>query len=191
MGKKKIAHVVLREHTGWSEGQRRSLDRYHPGAMASQMVTGPCHEVRAAAGLGRWEQSREDVCASVRAWVQVCLCVQAHGGQQLLGWARLCSSRKWRLFWPIRFLTCPSSSLQRHTQNLTVGTSLSVQDLNCSHFTVPARLGVNAGGIVSLPDGAEQHKRVSLWWQYTFPCPPLKLRYPTVCVIRSGSFLFL
>lgn len=81
-GRKKIACVVL------CEGQRRSLDR-HPGAVASQMVTGARHKVRTAAGLGRWEQSREDVCASVRACVQVCLCVQAQGGHQLFGWARL------------------------------------------------------------------------------------------------------
>lgn len=39
---------------------------------------------------------------------------------------------------------------------------VSTRLLNCSHLAVPTRLGVSAGSIVSLPDGAEQHKHVSL-----------------------------
>lgn len=111
----------------------------------------------------------------VHACVQVCVCAQA----QVFGWGRLWGSRKWRLFWPIWFLNLSlllpaGAHAEFYHRNKFVSTRL----LNCSHLAVPTRLGVNTGNIVSLPDGAEQHKRVSLWWRHAFPRAPLKLRYP-------------
>lgn len=134
-----------------------------------------------------WEggNSQEKMC------VQVCLCVQAQGGHQLFGWARLWSSRPIRFcrvltrqVFHLSFLLLAETHTEFNRRNKLVSTRQT------AHFTVPARLGVKAGSIVSLPDGAEQHKRVSLSWRYTFPCPPLKLRYSTVCVIPPGTVLF-
>lgn len=80
-----------------------------------------------------WEggNSQEKMCVQVCVLVCKCACVCRHkeGTNCLAGQGcEAADPSGFVVFWPVRFFTCPSSSLQRHTQNLTVGTSLSVQD---------------------------------------------------------------
>jgi len=129
--------------------------------------------VRAAAVPGRWELSGK-VCA--------CVCAASVQPGKAVEWQKAMTVLTHLVSYPSLLLPADAHT-EFYRRKRLVGTRL----LNCLHIAVPKSLGVNAGSIISLPDGAEQDKRVSLCSRHAFPWPPLRLRHPTVCVIPRGT----
>lgn len=120
--------------------------------------------MRAAASLGRREQSGEDVCMCACAYmcasVRVCAGTLRAASVQL---GKVAEQQKVKTI--LTHLVSYLSLLlptDAHTEFYLRNKLVSTRLLNCSCLAVPTRLGVNAGSIVSLPNGAEQHKRVHL-----------------------------